>query len=123
MRWRRKLGDLIPESEEATRGGNETTDGQGQRRLHHICEEQPGCKAKFTQTGTTSGASATVTLGDATGVVVGQVVTGTGIQHHTSVQAISSLSLTLTKATTGAITNAVLTFDSNSDDHSTTKGT
>lgn len=57
----------------------------------------------YEQTGTAASGSTAVTLADATGVAVGQSVAGPGIASGTEVGAISSTSLTLTKATTGVL--------------------
>ena len=61
--------------------------------------------ATTTATGTTG--TATITVSDATGIVVGQYVTGTGISAGAYVLAISTLTITLSIVNTGTVSGTV----------------
>lgn len=63
-----------------------------------------------TPTGTWSLAGTTITVSSATGIAVGQKVTGTGIAADTYVTAVSGTTITISKAATAAGSTAALVF-------------
>lgn len=61
-------------------------------------------------TGTWSNAGTTITVASATGIAVGQKVTGTGLAEHTYVTAVSGTTITINKAATAAGSTAAVVF-------------
>jgi hypothetical protein len=64
------------------------------------------------QVGTASEGSTSITLGDATGVTVGMYLSGTGIPAFATVTAIVGDVITISAATTAALSNVTLDFGS-----------
>lgn len=59
-------------------------------------------------TGSSAGAGATITVGNAAGVAVGMTVSGTGVAANTTVTAVSGTTVTVTPNTTGAVSGTVI---------------
>lgn len=66
--------------------------------------------AAATTTGTAAAGSTTMTVASATGIVVGQVVVAVGVPAGTAALAISGTTVTLTQATTAALSSAAVNF-------------
>lgn len=64
----------------------------------------------FATTATASSGSTTITVADATGILQGMTVTGSGIQASTTVSAIAGTLVTLTLATNAPISGGAVTF-------------
>lgn len=69
--------------------------------------------AAVSTTGTASSGSTALTVASGTGIVVGQIVTGTGIAAGTSVAAVTGTAVTLSQNTTAALSTTAVVFASN----------
>ena len=69
-----------------------------------------GYGGSVTVNGTAANASSTVTVTDASQLLIGMAVTGTGMATGATITGISGLVLTLSSATTAAVTSVPLTF-------------
>jgi hypothetical protein len=67
-------------------------------------------KNQVTTTGTAGSGSTSLTVGSATGIVIGQTVTATNIPYGTLVTNVSGTTITLDTPTTGAMSSAAVSF-------------
>ena len=74
------------------------------------CTSNPTAGITATTTGTWSGVTKTITVASASGVYVGQTVSGLGITSGSEVQSISGTTVLLSLATTGSESGVTLTF-------------
>lgn len=64
----------------------------------------------FTTTGTASNGATTMTVADATGILIGMAVTGSGIQSNTVVSNLVGTTVTISLATNAPLSSTTLTF-------------
>lgn len=63
-----------------------------------------------TTTGTASSGSTALTVASGTGIVQGQIITGTNIPYPTTVEAVTGTAVTLSQKTTGALSTTAVNF-------------
>jgi hypothetical protein len=69
-----------------------------------------GYGGNFTTTASAANGATAITVADASGVLIGMVVTGSGLQSDTSVSNVVGNTITINKTTNGVLTNTTVTF-------------
>ena len=80
-----------------------TASGIQQNEPHNAGLISEGTASSLTTTVTGTSGATSITVGSATGILIGQLVSGTGIAANTSVTAITGTTITLSNANTGAV--------------------
>lgn len=80
-----------------------TASGIQQNEPHNAGLISEGTASSLTTTISGTSGATSITVGSATGILIGQLVSGTGIAANTSVTAITGTTITLSNANTGAV--------------------